>query len=128
MFPFNEPARGAAVRTKGLPIPKHDKWVHMLPNMLAPIEGKLQAGWAVAGSKDQKDEVDVAGYGVWFWKGDARNEYAPIPIIERQSITRAELRVAVALRALSQKCLGRPLVTDVELVLFCLTSKCQKWE
>ena len=116
-----------------MPILKRDKWAHMLPNMLAQIEAKLQAGWEVAyidGSKDQKDGVDFAGYGVWFAEGDVRNEHGPNPIPERQSITRAELRAALALRALSQKCLGRPLhlVTDLELVFVGLTSTCQKWE
>ena len=51
----------------------------------------------------------------------------PVPITERQSITRAELKAA--LRVLQKKCLGNPLqlVTDLELVHVGLKEKCEKW-
>ena len=77
---------------------------------------------------NEEGGVYFAGYGVWFGPGDTRNKQAPLPVHEKQSITRAEL--TAALRAIKNKCPGKPLlvVSDSELVCVGLQSKCAKWE
>ena len=54
------------------------------------------------------------------------DESSPLPVTDRQSITRAEL--TAALRALQKKCPGIPLhlVTDSELVFMGLQGKCDQ--
>ena len=69
-----------------------------------------------------------SSYGKWFGPGDTRKEQAPLPVHEKQTITGAKL--IAALRAIKDKCPGKPLlvVSDSELVCVGLQSKCAKWE
>ena len=132
MFPPPLAAKGVVTRQLGgMRGPKAQKWTHMLPSMLNIIEEKLLQGWAVAfldGSKDCRQNVDYAGFGVWFAYDDDRNEFSLLPMGERQSITLVELRGA--LRALQKRCLGILLhvLTGSELVFLELKGNCDKWK
>ena len=82
---------------------KEQKWgtyKEEVPLRLSLLE---KEGWATAytdGSAKQVGGWWQAGYGVWFGEGLERNFSAPVPTMERQSISRAELwGVLHALRA-----------------------------
>ena len=79
------------------------------------------------GSRDERGGggVEFAGYGIWLGEGDRRDEQAPIPVPERQSLTRAEL--SAALRALHKQCPGQllHLVIHSEFVYVGLKGKCE---
>ena len=103
--------QGAVIMSKTVQMPKKEKWAFILPEKMAVIEEKVQKGWDVAyvdGSKNEEGGVNFAGYGVWFGPGDTRNEQVPLPVHEKQTITRAEL--TAALRAIKNKCPGKPLL------------------
>ena len=54
-----------------------------------------EEGWTLVyidGSAKQVRGWWQAGYGAWFGEGKARNIGAPVPIHERQSVSRGELR------------------------------------
>ena len=65
---------------------------------------------------------------MWFGEQDTRNEEKPIPLQEKQSITRAELRAALLALDKKQPGVKLHLVTDSELVFLGLRGKCAKWE
>ena len=43
-------------------------------------------------------------YGVWFGDGDSRNESSPLPVTDRQSITRAGLTAALRVLQNNPRC------------------------
>ena len=94
MFPLVQP-QGAVIRSKTVQVPKKEKWAFILREKMAVIEEKVQRGLDVAyvyGSiNEEGGGVNFAGYGVWFGPGDTRNEQAPLPVHDKQSITMAKL-------------------------------------
>ena len=89
---------GAAVQPKQVAVPKAVKWQHMLPDAIQMISDKASGGWDVAFCDESRNftaGILHAGFSVWFGPSDERNSDKPVPVTEKQTITRAELRAAL---------------------------------
>ena len=109
---------------------KEEKWGKYRDAEVQRLQALAADGWTVAYSDGSAKTVRgwaQAGYGVWYARGSSRNCAAHVPVGERQSVSRGELRGV--LHALLHRSPGERLVVvlDSEYVYKGIVEWSPKW-
>ena len=118
------------VQVRQVPIREAVKWQYMLSDAKTGFRTKSVRGGMLQycdGSRKQTLGLSHAGLSVWFRAGDARNEDTAVPVLEKRSATRANVRAVLVVFSEKQPGVPLPLVTDSEPLCLGLQGKCAKW-
>ena len=110
---------------------KEEKWGAYKKKLVAELDSLVGEGWTVVytdGSVKVVRGWAQAGYGAWYWHDSLRNSSDFVPLDEKQSVSRAELRGVVhAVR--SRRWEERMIVVlDSEYVFKGITQWSSKWQ
>ena len=110
---------------------KEVKWGAYKTKLVAELESLSGEGWAVVYTDGSAKVVRVwaqAGYGAWYGLGSLRNSSDFVPLGEKRSVSRAELRGvlhAVRSRRWEERMI---VVLDSEYVFKGITQWSSKWQ
>ena len=111
---------------------KEAKWGAYKTKLVAELESLSREDWTVVytggSAKVVRGWAQAGGYGAWYGPGSLRNSFAFVPLGEKQSVSRAELRGvlhAVRSRRWEERMI---VVLDSEYVFKGITQWSSKWQ